>query len=490
MRIAATTLMCLSLVMFAGGCNSEAPTTEPQAAQTQVPAKPSFQGIKLKVAALEDPAMAQIAADLIGEWQASTGGEVEIITNSASGAQGEIDPAVDIWLVRGQKLGELIDKDSIEPLGDLNADWTKRPPVFESMVTRYGPDRFGVPLGTRMLVLVYRESTFKSPANIETMKQAGLVFPPRTWDDFDKLVAALKKSAPGVLALPTMADANDHLSLDIFLARATATGKHRDHFSFLFSSETMEPRIAGVPFSDSLIALAALKPPGNLTPSQARAAFRDGQANLLIDYAENASKWARPEEQSKIGVVALPGSLRVFEPDRKAYDKMESVQPSTYLPGGGGYLAVLARGRKKEFLPAAKDLLVYLASDSTAISWAADQRMTLCPTRDAMLAAGFVDPRIAPKVEGGAWGEAVLSQITGENPVVGLRIPQSAEFLAELESAVIAGLGGKPAGAELEIAAKKWKQRVGAFGPQRLKWHYRRSLVRPVTDAKAPPPGQ
>jgi len=484
-------LLLIGITLSLGGCGDNAAPNIPNPDSTTLaPPNPTFQGVKLKVAALEDPALAEVAADLVGEWQASRQGEVEIVAKPVTAAAGGLDPAVDIWLIRGQKLGELVDTEAIEPLGDLNADWAKRPPVFESIVSRYGPDRFGVPLGTRLLVLAYRDDLVNAPTLQQTIKTAGLAFPPKTWDEFDKLIALLKKTSPGILALPTLPEPEDHLLLDLFLARATAVGKHRDHFSFLFSAETMEPRITGKPFEDSLTALASLKPVENLTPTQARNAFREGKAGFLIDYAENASLWAKPDEKSKIGVLPLPGSFRVYEPDRKAYDKMQAIQPSAYLPSGGGYLAVLARGRKPEIQAAAKDLLVYLSGDSTATSWAADRRMAMCPTRDSILAAGFVDPRIAPKVESGAWGEAILAQITSENPVVGLRIPGSSGFLADLESAVAAGMTGKPPVLELDIAAKKWKERISAFGQQRLKWHYRRSLVRPVTEAKAPTRGQ
>ncbi|MFM7317925.1 MAG: ABC transporter substrate-binding protein [bacterium] len=491
MRNLPKVILLFGTLFTLGGCgDTTSPTIPDPAAAPLAPPNPTFQGVKLKVSALEDPALAEVAADLVGEWQASRQGEVEIVAKPAAVAAGGLDPAVDVWLIRGQKLGELIDTEAIEPLGDLNADWAKRPPVFESIISRYGPDRYGVPLGTRMLVLAYRYDVVNAPAMQETIKKAGLSFPPKTWDEFDKLITLLKQTLPGVLALPSSSEPGDHLLVDIFLARATAVGKHRDHFSFLFSAETMEPRIAGTPFADTLSALASLKPAGNLSPTQARNAFREGQAAFLIDYAENASLWARPDENSKIGVLPLPGSFRVYEPDRKAYDKMQAIQPSAYLPAGGGYLAVLARGRTPEIQAAAKDLLVYFSSDSTATSWAADRRMAMCPTRDAMLAAGFVDPRIAPKVESGAWGESILAQITGENPVVGLRIPGSSSFLADLEAAVAAGMTGKAPATELENAAKKWKERVSAFGVQRLKWHYRRSLVRPVTDPKAPPRGQ
>lgn len=480
-----------SSILFSG-CGDSGNVDQPatQVGENSTPDTPKFPGTKIRVAALQDKPLGLVTADIVGEWQASREAEVEIIDSPDNSSQTGLDPSVDVWLIRGQSLGDLVDKGLLATLGDLNADWQKRPPVFENLVCRYGPDRYAVPIGTRSLVLVYREEQANSPDWQQAIKQSDISFPPKTWDEFDKFVGLLHQTSPDLLALPSKPEPDDHLALDIFMARATATGKHRDHFSFLFSAETMEPRIANVPFADSLKALSALRPKTELTPKSAREAFRNGKAGLLIDYAENAGQWANPEEKSKIAVSPLPGSIRVYEPDRKTYDKMQAVQLSGYLPNGGGYLAVMAKNRPPENSKAALDFLTYLVSEATAVQWAADRRMLMCPTRDAILAGGFVDPRIAPKVESGAWGDAILTQLTTDNPVAGLRIPEADSFLSDLETAVLAGINGKESGEVLKNAAESWSSRVQKFGVQRMRWHYRRSLIRPQTDPKPPPAGK
>ena len=143
------------------------------------------------------------------------------------------------------------------------------------------------------------------------------------------------------------------------------------------SADSMIPRVDGTPFVDSLKSLVALSPGQKMTPEDSRKAFREGKSAILIDYAENASKWANSDEKGKIGVAPLPGSLRVYEPDRKEYDKMQSPNLSSYIPMGGGWVAVLAKGRTPANANAAKDFLIYLAGNSMAAQWAAD-RNTAC----------------------------------------------------------------------------------------------------------------
>ena len=86
--------------------------------------------------------------------------------------------------------------------------------------------------------------------------------------------------------------------------------------------------------------------------------------------------------------------------------------------------------------------------------------------------------------------EAILKQIGSQNYVVGLRVPEARTLLDAVGKAVEAAFQGTPAGKSLDEADAAWKKAVESYGPQRMKWHYGRSLVRPLTDPVAPPHGK
>lgn len=491
-------LACLGLVAATlTGCGSgvaERPGEPPENVASTDPAKIEFPGVTIRVASAEDPAMGAVTADLVGEWRAAREAEVEVVElpKPADSKLPEFPAEVDVVLIRGDRLGELVDREAIEPLGDLEADWNTRPPAFDETVSRYGPDRYAVPIGTSVLVLAYREAAFAAPETKADLEKAGITFPPATWDEFDKMVAALSARVPDPVAVATQRGPNDDLPLDLVLARATSAGKHSDYFSFLLGLDEPAPRIASRPFVESLerIGKWRSKNAGPMTPDQAREAFRKGTSPLLIDYAENASKWSEAGSEAKIGVAPLPGSTQVFDPDRKEYAKVSPANLSAWLPRGGGYVAVLNKGRSGKQAEAARDFLKYLAGDATAAQWASDSRMLMLPTRDAVLAQGFVDPRIAPRVAGGAWGESILKQIGGPNYVAGLRVPEARTLLDSLGKSVEAAFAGTPADKALAEAAAAWEKTIAAYGPNRMKWHYGRSLVKPQTDPAAPPRGK
>ena len=67
-----------------------------------------------------------------------------------------------------------------------------------------------------------------------------------------------------------------------------------------------------------LVAWKALGPPGveKFDAADARAAFREGRAAMLIDRAERVATWSGGKP---VGVAGLPGSERVYEPMQKEW---------------------------------------------------------------------------------------------------------------------------------------------------------------------------
>ncbi len=320
--------------------------------------------------------------------------------------------------------------------------------------------------------------------------------PPRTWDELDALAKFFHgrdwdgdgKSDSGI-ALAWAADA-EGVGDTTFLARAASLGQHRDQYSFLFPSDRMEPRLTSPPFVEALqklVDLTKFAPPGaaKFDADAARSAFRSGKAALLIDRAERASTWS---EGKAVGVSALPGSERVYNPDRKAWESSTSLNRPAYLPNGGGWMVgVVASTQHRE---AAIDLARYLAGPEVTNRLRAERAFPMLATRTPQLAAGLPDPKSAPGVEPRSWSDAVDRTLQAVRVVVGLRIPGTEGYLADLTNGRVAAANGTPAEEALKGVAEAWDARTKALGPKRQLWHYRRSLVRLVTTPDPPPRGE
>ncbi len=501
-RVGAVGLLAGALALWAlAGCGGDGGG----GSKDGPPAKP-FEGVKLVVGVVGDPALLPSIKSQRGEWSARTGAELVVLDRP-------VDPAavrdVDVIVYPGDRMGDLVASGGLAPLPDSvikppeapapeGTEATPEAPpdplayqevvlAYRDQVARYGPDRMGLPIGGSALVLAYRRAAFDDRSAREAAKAAGLALePPATWEQFDALAQFFHgRARPGV-ALAFGADP-EGIGDAIFLARAATLAWHRDQFSFLLDSETTEPRVASPPFVEALQSLVALKsfaPPGaeKFDAEAARKAFRDGDAALLIDLAERAGTWG--SEGADIGVAPLPGSPRVFDPSRKAWEDVKPPNRPSYLPSGGGWLVGVASATTRK--AAAEDFVKYLAGPDSTNRLRAERGFPMLGVRSPQLAQGLTNPRGAPGVEVRPWADAVSKTLNADKVSPGLRIPDAAGYLADLTRARVAAIGGEPPQAALSGLAKAWAERTARLGPPRQTWHHRRSLNGPSTSARPP----
>jgi len=460
---------------------------------------------------LDDTAILAGVTSLTGEWIASRGGAISIQEqplplDSLAG--------VDVLLFPAQRMGDLVDAGALKTIpkdvvvaarpsdlqtgesGQTEREGAKSEaedafhfmdiaPVFREQVSRYGTDRLGLPCGGSALVLVYREDALLSQANRAAAEKAGVSLKtPATWTELDALARFFQgrdwdgQAGPDHgIALVLGTDAED-LGNSIFLARAASLGQHRDHFSFLFDSETMAPRIETPPFVEALKALVSLKtlgPPGleRFDAEGARQAFRSGKVAMLIDRAERVAAWSHGKP---VGVAPLPGSERVFEPALKLWQSASPPNSPSYLPKGGGWLIGVNGSLSGTKLDAARDFAKYLTSPDNSNRIRSERPFPMLPVRAAQMGLGVPDPTTAPDVASREWSEAVRRTLLAERVVPGLRIPLAGGYLEDLAEGRAEALAGRAPEQALHAVAQAWTERTKALGSQHQSWHYRRSL--------------
>jgi multiple sugar transport system substrate-binding protein len=219
----------------------------------------------------------------------------------------------------------------------------------------------------------------------------------------------------------------------------------------------------------------------------ARTAFRNGRAALLIDRAERAASWTDPKQPAAVGVAALPGSERVFDPDRQDWQTVQPPNRPAFLPSGGGWLVGLARSTQGRQREAALDYLKYLAGPETSARLASKLDFPLLPTRSDQLGRGLPNPQAAPGVDGRSWGRAVAETLGAARIAPPLRIPESSGYLADLAAARRRAVRGAATPQQaLSDAEVAWNERTERLGRQRQLWYYRQSLNRATTTSQPP----
>lgn len=481
-------------------------------------ARPNFPGIALKLGAVGAPEiMAGISAQR-GEWTASRGGEIDIVDQPADPDEPSKAAEFDILVFPGWELGNLIDRELLEEIpnsvvlprqpapGDEEDDeeggyrYEDLAPAFREQASKYGADRYALPIGGSALVLAYRRDALEGEANLAAAREEGVSLnPPATWEELDSLAKFFQgrdwdgDGSPDFGLAAALGDDAEGVANATFLARAASLGWHRDQYSFLFDSDGMAPRIASPPFVEALKAVAAWKdlgPPAaeSFDINAARASFREGKTALLIDRAEKAAEWSSGK---LVGVAPLPGSERVYEPLRKIWTEETSPNRPTHLPRGGGWLVGVRRGLEKEKREAAFDLILYLTEADVAHRIAAERTFPMLPVRASRMSRGMPDPSSAMDVEPRLWSDAVSRSLLADRVLPGLRIPDADGYLADLSKGRIDAVsGGKTPEEALGEVAEAWVERTQNHGPRRQLWHYRRSLNALATLPNPPARGE
>ncbi len=501
------------MVTAISGCAEEPKTLENS--------PPKFQGVSVRVGALEEAGLLAGVIANRGEWDASRGGKIQVVEEPLT-----LDKAgvVDVLLFSGDRLGDLIGADRLAAIPNEAVNPSRRDPAlvdvpqgsteeekaapdpfdfmgittaYREQVTRYGNERVALPYGASAMVLVYRRDAFDREANQLAAKEKGIkLAPPKTWDQLDAVARFFQgrdwdgdgKPDSGIAIV--LGDDPEGLGDATYLARAASLGQHPDQFSFLFDSGKMVPRIESPPFVEALGALVGLKDAGppdmeRFDAAAAREAFRSGKVAMLIDRAERASTWSGGKP---VGVAALPGSDRVFEPGLKAWATPGHPNRPSYLPRGGGWLVGVRKGLSGDQFAAAIDLAKYLASPEKSDRIRAERSFPMLPFRADQMSKGLPDPTSAPDVDVRLWSESI-GRTFAERAVPGLRIPDARGYLADLAKGRAAVLAGKTPAEAMAGVVRAWDDRTKKLGPKHQLWHYKRSLnIRGTTD-RPPDPG-
>jgi ABC-type glycerol-3-phosphate transport system substrate-binding protein len=480
----------LAVVCGCGGTGNE-PAAKKVA--EQVPKAPA----QLRLAVVDDSAMAKSIARLQGEWKAQTGITLEIVEHSTEEISSARKIDADAVIYPSAMMGALAERDLIRPISPawLSGDPLEAADLLQSpdaLEFTWDGKAYGVPLGSPLFVLLYRSDLFAQ------YRQK----PPRTWEDYQKLTEFFQSAAqlrkrpyektPGneklILAEPWSATA-EPLAAGwagrVLLARAAAYARHRDYFSVLFDRETMEPLIAGPAFVRALTELvaAAKNGPKDLekeTPADAVRMLLGGYVALAIAWPSAAIELSKSTDAAadkvQVSVAKLPGSSEAYNPRHSAWEaRRNDEEVSIPLHGISGRVGSVVRGTDSG--EAAFKLLTWLASKR----WSSE--VSPASTATTMFRQSQLDdsqPWIGAEFSteaGRNYGEVLSGLLRQCESVMALRIPGEAEYMAALDEAVQAAVAGKQTPQQaLDQAAAKWKEITARRGVEQLREEYRRSL--------------
>ena len=506
-------ILCLLLVL--AGCPKADSDSKDK------PAEQPLKGVTIRLAVVDDPALAAAVARVKGEWNAQTGSEFEVIeTTEKDLLRAERLPA-DGVLCPSHLLGVLAERKLLAPVPRKvlhSAEWAG---VFSLLKLReavWGDQPMAIPFGSPVFCCYYRA---------DLLEKLGRR-PPKTWEEYQSLAKLLAQNSPrplregqrnknsprplgegqGVRAwCGTIEPLAPGWAGQVLLAHAAAYAKHRDNFSTLFDIETMEPLVAGPPFVqalEELVAAAKFGPADPLKhdPASVRAAFWRGECGMALTWPTAAqerrgergegrgtaasvdlsdprsSLSPLPSPLSPLGVafVELPGSRRVFNLGNHHWEQRAD-DDDTRVPllSISGRLGVV--DKKSDRADATFQLLLWLSgSDMSSQVSAASPATTLFRQSNLNFPSVWVEKPV-PATAAVQYADVTAAALGREQWLGALRLPGRAEYQAALDDAVARAVRGEksPLDALLEAAAK-WQEITERLGLERQKAAYRHSL--------------
>ncbi len=479
-----TLLIAASLLLLCG-CPSGPP--KPQTNKVAHPFR--GQDVELVVpASLQLQALWQVALD---EWMAETGATVRWSEYSGAGDESlekklSAPPAAGgrIVLFPLRKLSEL-DK-QLAPVETAASAGLDLKDIFKGLRDRVvSRDRsvIAIPISAPVLLCYYRA---------DLLRAAGLK-PPETWDDYQTLLDALDRWAPGLTAVEPLGPGH---RATLFFARSLAFVKHPENYSVWFDLDSGKPQLDTAGFQEAIevSSRAWKKMPASiadLSPADCRNQVLAGKAAMAIgvEPVSSTNSDETPRTASiEIGICRLPGSRRVYNSNSRRWDvQPQSAIHAPALCGFDGMTIGVSLPNASSKASVAWHLLSTLTGEQFESNWAS---LPKSPCRESQTgtASSWNESGLTIEESGRAI-DATALMLRDNQLVADLPLPDAAEFRAVTEETI-----GKLLKAELDPATTirqlhaEFEQIVSRIGADMIRADYRRGLGLPALEATSPAP--
>ncbi|MDA1013442.1 MAG: hypothetical protein O3A00_03190 [Planctomycetota bacterium] len=471
-------LVVIALLPSLFGCDGK---TDQQAESTA-----PFEGVEIQIAVPAGMGFDSRLQSVIAEWEARTNGTAKLVEYELHPGQAVAVPSGSVLsivplntvshrIVEGQSV--VAQYDAI-PASQQSDAWLQWHDVFKGLrenVGSAGGQASIVPLSCDTLVCVFRQDLL-SKAKLE---------PPRTWDEYDRLVQQLDQWAPSLVAAEPW---SDDFRVTMFLARSVSYARHPDNYSVFFDIRSGRPLIDSPGFQIGLAeSVAAIKrlPKACLTMSpsdcvrevvEGRAAIAIGIPSLEPASADSAKRDAKQDHV--VGSCRLPGSRRVFNHSTSGWEELPRGQVNHVpLVGFSGFAAVVENTATHTQAAAARNMLRTISIEGAplpreAVGLVRKSQMN----RIANLLAAS-ETRLHPQ-EIQLYLNAVSESLNDTRLVTEIPVAGADRFKLSLREMLDQAIGDESVSVpeQLDQQVKAWTSLVSEVGQEVVRRSYRFSL--------------
>ncbi len=444
----------------------------------------TFAGKTLVIAAPANSVDVERWHPLLEEWSEQSGGGYQIVDYDGSDPSQLLsgttwkDSKPDLIFFPIQRSAELVASDALAPLDEKQQgilEWFDILPGLRETIASPNGKPTIVPVSSPVMVCYYRNDLLEA-ANLE---------PPRTWDDYHKLVTTLEEWAPGLSAVEPWGPED---RVRMFFARSLAYAKHSGHYSLFLDVSNGEPLINTKGFARALQDVARiwsqLAPNSKELPAeQCRNALVSGQAAIGIGWEIPGKEKGRssPDNESanrSLRCVALPGSETVFNHTADEWQKPSDEINRPTLTGYSGLAAGISSTASEVAKTEAARVLRMLTIDNLSAAFPTSST-SLCRISHGLQSDLWSQSDLAPQ-ESASYTDAVNDSLRSKNVVA--EIPcigrHSLIQIANEELTTWIDKDAKSDSIEATLAniEGRWKEAIAETGVKQVQNSYRQSM--------------
>jgi multiple sugar transport system substrate-binding protein len=492
--------------MIAAACGDDddaqdTTTVAPDDGDGEEPTAANFEGQTVVVVTQTGRSIGGPIEDFAPEWEAATGGNVElqqfafgelfekIITSFDTGAND-----FDMLVFPADWAGDFMAPGYLEPISDDVLDELEPDdiiPLYGERITAWGDTVYALPYDGDAHMLYYRKDLVSPESEYAADFEAEYGYTldePTTWSEYYDIAEFFNgrevETAGQTATIAGVAEAQrrEAQSFWVYLSHAAGYGKVPGNPCFFFScDDAFTPQVNNpgwVMALEDYIRSTSLGPAEQLQwdVADTRVQFPAGAAVLNIDWGDVGPISYNPEASVIVGDTGfsvLPGGDQYWDYEAEAWVEEENVAP--FIAFGGWIIGVATESDVKE---AALDFAKFMARPELVKQLAVTPDTGINPSRFSQ----FEDVQLwidAGFDEEGAndYLDAVLNTINHPNAVLDLRIRGAAEYTSALDAEISRALAGELSAQEaLDNVATTWDEISDRLGRESQLEQYRSSV--------------
>jgi len=462
-----------------------------------------FAGQRVVVATQTGSAIGGPVETYRGEWEAATGGTVELQQFAFSDLYQKIITAFetgtgefDMIIYASDWSGDIMGGGYVLPISDeikAQVQWDDILPLYADRIANWGGVTYALPFDGDSHMMYYRKDLVAadSPYAADFMAEYGYeLAEPQTWNQYRDIAAFFngrEVDTAGVTApINGVVEAQRRAAQSYWfiISRAAGYSKIPGDVCYFFDCTTMVPRVNNPGWVRALqdwVDIQAYGPEDmiNYDVVNVRAQFPAGNAVFGLDWGDVGPITVDPNASvvnDLTGFGVLPGGDQYWDYNTNEWVTPEGgVNYAPFIAFGGWIISVAADSDVSE---AALDFAAFMADKDLAATLAVTGGTGVNPLRQSQFDnlelwtnAGFSEAAATDYLD------AVLTTINHPNAVLDIRVPGAAEYLDALDVGVAQALSGElEPQAALDGVAAAWETITDRRGREEQAAFYRASL--------------